>query len=331
MNAAALDFENWRWRRSAARAAALSILLHLLLIFGVAAILQFEPPMRVEPKEEPTVEITFVEPPPVRPREQTPYLATTEAQRADRAPDSPAFESDKNPRAASELPAEGALPLPTQAGEELPAPAFENQEYTEGREARESSPPAPAAPSAPSLPEFRTQPVDQSVAPASEIALLQPARPQPTPMRVDERQAAKPSQAAIPRPAVVPGFQPQTRVTRLKGGITNRGRAAADAAATPLGSYKKQISDAIGSRWYYYVNQAVGLLNPGTVEIRFVVRPDGGVERVQVLRNSSNESFASTSVRAVMDAEIPPIPDDVRPMLQEESIEVDFTFTILSR
>ena len=59
----------------------------------------------------------------------------------------------------------------------------------------------------------------------------------------------------------------------------------------------------------------MALLNVGTVEVRFVVRENGKVERVQVLRNSSNESFAACTVRAIMEAEIPPIPKELVPML----------------
>ena len=90
------------------------------------------------------------------------------------------------------------------------------------------------------------------------------------------------------------------------------------------------LSDAIGSRWYYYVTEQLGLLNVGTVEVRFLVRENGNVERVQVLRNSSNESFAACTVRAIMEADIPPIPKELVPMLEGSRIEIEYSFTILS-
>jgi TonB family protein len=68
----------------------------------------------------------------------------------------------------------------------------------------------------------------------------------------------------------------------------------------------------------------------GTVEVRFLVRENGKVERVQVLRNSSNESFAACTVRAIMEADIPPIPKELVPMLEGSRIEIEFSFTILS-
>ena len=343
MNASTLTNRRRTERTRTLRALILSVLLHLLFILGFAVMLSIEPRMDLLREEEDTVEITFVDPPPEpAPPQQTPYLRTTEAQRSETVPENPVFESDKDTRAAAEAPAEGDIPLPTQDGEEAPGTEFENTTYTPGREARPSAPPIPEAPSARPVPPTEDQPdertAEQAAAqpeatprpPASEIALLQPLRPRATPRPTPAEKSARPESGLPPRPPTPEGFQPQTRVTRLKGNISNRGRTAADAAATPLGRYKKQVSDAIGSRWYYYVNDAIGLLAVGTVELRFTVTPEGKVEKVEVLRNSSNESFASTSVRAVVDAEIPPIPEQILPMLPGGKIEVDFTFTILT-
>ena len=102
-----------------------------------------------------------------------------------------------------------------------------------------------------------------------------------------------------------------------------------EANATPLGRYKKQVSDAIGSRWYYHVNSQMGLLNIGTVEIRFQVLPDGKVKSPRVISNSSNESFASVSLAAVIQAEIPPIPPELVGLLENGRLEIDYSFTIL--
>jgi TonB family protein len=125
------------------------------------------------------------------------------------------------------------------------------------------------------------------------------------------------------------GFQPETRVTRLRGSISNRGRASVEANATPLGRYKKAVSDAIGSRWYYYVKSQMGLMNIGTVDIRFTILPNGKVKAPQILNNSSNESFASVSLSAIVQAEIPPIPPEVEAVLENGRIEIDYSFSIL--
>ncbi len=62
------------------------------------------------------------------------------------------------------------------------------------------------------------------------------------------------------------------------------------------------MQDAVGSRWYYYVRERGDLINIGTVQIRFYVRSDGKVEDVKVLRNSSNETLASTSLQSIIEA-----------------------------
>ena len=133
----------------------------------------------------------------------------------------------------------------------------------------------------------------------------------------------------MPANPSAPGFQPQTRITRIHGNISNRGRSSVEALGTPLGRYKKMMSDAIGSRWYYYVNDQIGLLNVGSLTVSFIVEKSGKVTNVKVESNTSNESFAACSVQAIMDAEIPPIPDELSPMLEGGRIQIDYTFTIL--
>ncbi len=174
---------------------------------------------------------------------------------------------------------------------------------------------------------------------ASPTPAATPASPSPAQLALREAPprpkmtATKPTTAAEqtrPKPPAAPGFQPETRITRIKGNISNRGKASVDAAGTPLGRYKKMVSDAIGSRWYYYVNDQIGLLNIGTVEIRFIVSADGKASRLKVLSNTSNESFASVSVNSIIEAEIPPIPEEVAKLLDKGRLEIDYSFTILS-
>jgi outer membrane biosynthesis protein TonB len=158
----------------------------------------------------------------------------------------------------------------------------------------------------------------------TDLALLEAPKPTPKP-------TPAPKAKTTPRPSQSSeaGFQPETRVTRLRGNVSNRGKASLEANATPLGRYKKQVSDAIGSRWYYYVNSQMGLLNIGTVDIRFTVTPEGKIKSPQVLSNSSNESFASVSLASVVQAEIPPMPPEVAKLIENGRLEIDFSFTIL--
>ena len=316
-------------RRKALAALVASILLHLFIIGSVSLVLAVRRPILVPPPEESPVELTLVAAPDTTPKQGPSYVQTSESQRADKPPEDSVFESDKDTHAASPLPAAGDAPVPTQDGRDQPGLSLENREYTAGPVPRESTP--AVQPRQETTPEPKPEESKPKMTPkqSTQLALLEPPKPKtpPRPKAAKAVRQEQQQQAQTPQP---PGYQPQTRITRIRGNISNKGRAAVSATATPLGRYKKMLSDAIGSRWYFYVTEQLGLLNVGTVEVRFVVRENGKVERVQVLRNSSNESFAACTVRAIMEADIPPIPKELVPMLEGSRIEIEYSFTILS-
>ena len=114
----------------------------------------------------------------------------------------------------------------------------------------------------------------------------------------------------------------------IRGNISNRGRSSVSAEATPIGRYKKAVADAIGSRWYYYVDERMGLLSIGTVSVSFKVTAAGSVTDLKVLTSNGNESLTDCSLRSIMDAKLPPIPPDVVPTIQNGCLEIDYSFTI---
>ena len=163
---------------------------------------------------------------------------------------------------------------------------------------------------------------------------MQPPSQKPPPTQ-PAAPASPASPAQPPSPPVTSGtsgttkgYQPETRQTVIRGNISNRGRSSVAAEATPIGRYKKAVADAIGSRWYYYVGDRMGLLSIGTVDVSFKVSPTGKVTGLKVLRSNSNESLTDCSVRSIMDAKLPPIPPDVAATLQNGCLEIDYSFTI---
>ncbi len=349
--------ERRRERKRTLVALLVSLLIHLLILLAAVLVLSLHPEWM--PRSEPVVpapeltELTLMdpEPSPTPPPEAAPtpkleraFFDSAQGVVSETAPENAAFESDRNTVAASEQPPTGAEPLPSQQGEDSAQVSLRDQQFTLGP-IREPAPSAPAAPAQAAVPE-KPQPtatpaptVEPTATPKpkprpedAELGLLEPPKPTPTPVATPRPEpSARPQPPVRPSAPQPPGYQPQTRVTRLTGGISNRGRSSLDSVATPLGRYKKMLSDAIGSRWYYYVNDMLDLVGVGTVEMRFVVRADGNVERVQVLRNTSNESLASCSVRAIVEAEIPPIPPDVVAIIEGGKLEVDYSFTIIGR
>src|SRR6266702_3045630 len=118
-------------------------------------------------------------------------------------------------------------------------------------------------------------------------------------------------------------YRRQKERTQIAGNITNRGISSVNALGTPLGRYQKIVADSIGSRWYTYVEQKRDLINIGTVRLGFVVDRSGRVKNLKVTENSSNEAFASVCVQSVLEAHLPPIPEDVAQSLPSEGLEVE--------
>ena len=272
------------------------------------------------------------------PMQKPEYLETNPNQATNQAPEKARFESDKNTQAASELPVAGKTPLPTLDGKESQGLQFENREYSPGKHSG-GSPPSMASNASQSQPEKQEKEASKSPTPMptpkTDLAILKPQPPTPEQPKDSQQpshpqKSSTPSQPRPPSPAERPGYQSQTRVVRIEGNISNRGPAATDVVATPLGRYKKLLSDAVGSRWYYLVQQDMDLYRLGTVVIRFRVTQSGTVDAVKVMSNTSNEFLAATSIQSIKDAEMPPIPSDIAASLDRGRIEVDYTFSIIS-
>jgi outer membrane biosynthesis protein TonB len=314
-----------------------SLVLHILIILAVSklAALGGDGSLPAS-KEQAPPELTLLDSAPPEPHKQEPqYLRTNDDQKTDKKPADSMFESDKDTAAASEKPAEGNAPVPTQNGKETPDIGFKDEQYSladkgsafsrdPGRQAtaqqeqlkeekqEETKPQETPTPTPTPTPEMI--PSDE------ELAMLRPTpTPRPTPsrqaVRVPQRQSAPPT-----------AYRQEQRVSRMQGNINNRGRSSIAAIGTPKGRFEKAVQDAVGSRWYYYVRERGDLINIGTVEIRFYVRPDGKVEGVHVIRNSSNETLASTSLQSIIEADIPPMPAELAPLLTEDRMEFTMSF-----
>lgn len=342
--------------RRIALAVGISLLIHLIILVTAVIVLSLKPasaPKKTSARvsDEPVKLVIIPPPEPTKPpEEKKEFFDSAQGTVTEKAPDNAAFESDRNTAAASERSGPSSRPVPTTDGEDTPGLTLTAQNLSLGP-AQAPVPPSPAVPPRPETPpkeqtppeptpETKPSPTPEKEKPTPtpkptprpedvELAMLDPQRPKPKPPETKPEPKASPQEQTPPSKAQPPGFQPQTRVTRLVGGISTRGRASIGAEASPLGRYKKQISDAIGSRWYYYVSDMIDLVNVGTVQLTFVVRKDGSVVNVKVVRNSSNESLASCSVRSIVEAEIPPMPKEVAATVAGGQVEVDFTFAVV--
>ena len=290
-----------------------SLLIHLVSVLAVAWVYLKETP---PPGEEITeIEITFVEPP--APQTAPPTFVDAAAPEAAK-PEQAAFESDRNTAAAAPDAAQGELPVPTQDGREQPF--LELQETQLALAQPSETAPAPETP--PAEPAEEKPAEEKPPEPDALLAMNQPRREEEEEPREQPRPPAP--------PPARPAFQRQARPTRLRGSVDSTGRSSVASVATPLGRYRKAISDAIGSSWYYYIGNRLDMFGYGTLDVVFTVDRTGKVRRPRVTRNSSNESFEIVTLESILAAEIPPIPPDVLPVLEGGQIEIDYSFSIIT-
>ena len=149
----------------------------------------------------------------------------------------------------------------------------------------------------------------------------------PVPTPPPETAPRRPQRAVPPIPKGA--YRPQQVVRRLEGNLSTQGRPSVAAVGTPQGRFQKAVEDAVGSRWYYYVQARADLINVGTVQIAFSVTPDGRVLHPRVLNNTSNATLANSSLQSIIDARIPPMPAELAPLVPEDGLEFTFSFNFM--
>jgi outer membrane biosynthesis protein TonB len=292
-----------------------ALALHLVIGFAIALSSGFlSSPIQLD--EDKPVELTLVDlPTPAPVPKNSMFMETDESKASVEKPKEQTFESNANSIGASELPATGSLPIPSQEGKDRPQVDLETHAYSVA--------------SAGVQPQPSVQPQDS---PSPSVA----PTPQPTPADLDQLAMlrATPTPSVQPRTAATPQpprsiYQPFKERTRLSGGITNRGAARVNAIGTPLGRYQKIVQDAVGSHWHAYTEEKRDLINIGTLRLSFRIDLSGHPQNVKIISNTSNEAFANVCLQSVIEAQFPPIPEDVASSLPPEGLQFDdFTFII---
>jgi outer membrane biosynthesis protein TonB len=257
------------------------------------------------PFEEKPAELTFVDLSPTSASKNSAFIETDESKKAPEPKDK-TFESNANSIGASELAAVGELPLPSQDGKDRPLMDFETNPHsleTKGAQPQQST----AAPQ----PKQMTSPQPAPITAAEQFALFKTQKP---------TAASEPSTAASQAQSA---YRRMKERSRISGNITSRGISAVNALGTPLGRYQKIVADSIGSRWYVFVEQSRDLITVGTLRLRFNIDRSGRVKGLKITENSSNEAFANVCVQSVLEAHLPPIPEEVANTLPPEGLEVD--------
>ena len=285
-----------------------AIFIHLFIAFLLAAFGGVFSP--AAPMEEKPVQLTFVDLSPSVPKNPA-FIETDESKKSAEPPKETTFESNANSIAASENPASGEAPLPSQTGQDRPRIDLESHAYSlqmNGAQPQPSAAPQ-EKPQPSAIPQPTLQPAPMTA--ADQFAMLT-AKPTPT----------------VERSAAASAYRDYKERTRISGRITNRGVSSVNALGTPLGRYMKFLLDAIGSRWYAFVDRQMDLISIGTTRVVFTVDRSGQVKNLKIVENTANEALANVCIQSIQEAKLPPMSDDLAASLPAEGLDMDIPFTI---
>jgi hypothetical protein len=161
--------------------------------------------------------------------------------------------------------------------------------------------------------------------PATQLASL--STPPPLRANTEMTPMTRPAQALPPSPnAPEPSTQRELDKTQIDGGINTEGEPGVDAVETPFGKYHRKLSNLIGSRWQLYLQEHPK--DVGDVTILVLLDTSGKVAATRVIANHSMDDLADLSTRAIMESDLPPVPDDLAPMLRNGKLEITFNFNV---
>lgn len=116
--------------------------------------------------------------------------------------------------------------------------------------------------------------------------------------------------------------------SRIEGALDAAGPAGLEAVVTASAVYKQRVVDLISARWRGAVERRIGILQPGTVRVRFKVDAAGRISDLRVVGNTSNPLAGMITLRAVSESELPPMPAAVVASLPDGRMDIDFFFSI---
>ncbi|WP_146850998.1 hypothetical protein [Brevifollis gellanilyticus] len=121
-------------------------------------------------------------------------------------------------------------------------------------------------------------------------------------------------------------FSPFTRMGKNDGAISREGENAVDASATPRGIYMKQVTGAVEQKWHRYVRLARDSVTFGRVRFRFYVDKRGEPQDLRILSDArdADPRMREITLRAILDADIPPIPAELIPELEDGRMKIEY-------
>jgi hypothetical protein len=124
------------------------------------------------------------------------------------------------------------------------------------------------------------------------------------------------------------GFSPEEQRNVNNGRSVRVGPDSVDAEETPLGKYKKSVRDAISEKWHRYKQENADLVSWGILKVQFNVDREGKVNQLQITKNEANATLAEFSLKAIRDARVPPMPDDVARSVGAQGLIIHYDIII---
>src|SRR5580700_1070712 len=106
-------------------------------------------------------------------------------------------------------------------------------------------------------------------------------------------------------------------------------QSALPSAKPATKAYLLKAMNKIGPYWYQGVVKYGQNLSIGTVHLGFRINPDGRIENLKVLSNTSNQLLADISRHAIEATKLPPIPQKALAEQGHHWIEMDLPFSLL--
>ena len=177
-----------------------------------------------------------------------------------------------------------------------------------------------------------------------EPQLKEPNAPPPTSQQPKMREVAE----SPPVPKAIPvsddvlkttsqpqdkAFMPFTRTSENKGTISNRGNEdAVDAEGSPKGQYIRAVTSQVEKKWHLYRALRRDMVSPGSLQVEFFVNAKGQIENLRIVNDRESTTLLSEfTVRAIRDAEIPPMPREVMgmlPIMDKQRLKIEYNVLI---
>ena len=343
---------------------ATSVVVHAVLLFLFAWLLGLDQAARELWKkarlaaEEPTVTLLYPDQvmptPKLKPKTMPQFIRTSQNEPSETKPVKSDFISDRNTKAAAmEAPYPDATKaVPSMKGSDLPAMELANRKYQDGKIAPlDGGKPASAAPkmhepsAMPELPKptqvAKAEPppmakmmeqLDKAdarldVAKKLPLEVRKAGDPLPKPQIEAPKETLPPPMPAAPSRAA-DTFSPFTETAKTKGTISNKGENAVDAEATPMGMFMSRVTSAVEKKWHLLRVQNAGAVSYGVLKVRFFVNREGKPEDIRFIERANNPRMEDFTLEAILKADIPPIPKDLIPMLENERFPVEYDIII---